>query len=119
MRGRTYIAHETDVFLYLSGILWSLADRDGRKTGRHGTDGEGTFLGNHGRCRRSCVFPAFKNPVKQWGSIPATGMGMFIGGVLLSGAVRIWEVPAGLDGHAAFYLGVLVILGSAVAYTLF
>lgn len=60
MRGRTYIAHETDVFLYLSGILWSLADRDGRKTGRHGTDGEGTFLGNHGRCRRSCVFPAFK-----------------------------------------------------------
>ena len=76
-------------FLYLSGILWSLADRDGRKTGRHGTDGEGTFLGNHGRCRRSCVFPAFKNPVKQWGSIPATGMGMFIGGVLLSGAVRI------------------------------
>ena len=32
----------------------------GRKTGRHGTDGEGTFLGNHGRCRRSCVFPAFK-----------------------------------------------------------
>ena len=57
--------------------------------------------------------------MKQWGSIPATGTGMFIGGVLLSGAVRIWEVPAGLDGHAAFYLGVLVILGSAVAYTLF
>ncbi|MFQ8840138.1 MAG: EamA family transporter [Clostridium fessum] len=57
--------------------------------------------------------------MKQWGSIPATGMGMFIGGVFLSGAVRIWEVPAGLDGHAAFYLGVLVILGSAVAYTLF
>ena len=44
---------------------------------------------------------------------------MFIGGVFLSGAVRIWEVPAGLDGHAAFYLGVPVILGSAVAYTLF
>ena len=60
MRGRTHLAHETDVFLYLSGILWSLADRDGRKTGRHGTDGEGTFLGDHGRCRRSCVLPAFK-----------------------------------------------------------
>lgn len=119
MRGRTYIAHETDVFLYLSGILWSLADRDGRKTGRHGTDGEGTFLGNHGRCRRSCVFPAFKKSGESWGSIPATGMGMFIGGVFISGAVRIWEVPAELDGHAAFYLGVLVILGSAVAYTLF
>ena len=35
------------------------------------------------------------------------------------GSVRIWKVPAELDGHAAFYLGVLVILGSAVAYTLF
>lgn len=26
MRGRTHLAHETDVFLYLSGILWSLAE---------------------------------------------------------------------------------------------
>ena len=80
---------------------------------------KGLFWGIMGGVGAAAYFLLSKNPVKQWGSIPATGMGMFIGGVLLSGAVRIWEVPAGLDGHAAFYLGVLVILGSAVAYTLF
>lgn len=97
--------------------VWLIAT-GGRLDGMELT-AKGLFWGIMGGVGAAAYFLLSKNPVKQWGSIPATGMGMFIGGVFLSGAVRIWEVPAGLDGHAAFYLGVLVILGSAVAYTLF
>jgi len=97
--------------------VWLIAT-GGRLDGMELT-AKGLFWGIMGGVGAAAYFLLSKNPVNQWGSIPATGMGMFIGGVFISGAVRIWKVPAELDGHAAFYLGVLVILGSAVAYTLF
>lgn len=97
--------------------VWLIAT-GGRMDGMELT-AKGLFWGIMGGVGAAAYFLLSKNPVKRWGSIPATGMGMWIGGVLLSGAVRIWEVPSGLDGRAAFYLGVLVVIGSAVAYTLF
>ena len=63
--------------------------------------------------------PAFKKSGEAVGKYSCNRDGNVYRRRAFIGSVRIWEVPAGLDGHAAFYLGVLVILGSAVAYTLF
>lgn len=97
--------------------VWLIAT-GGRLDGMELTP-KGFFWGIMGGVGAASYFLLSKNPVKQWGSLPATGMGMFIGGILLSGAVRIWEIPQGLDGRAVVYLLVLVVIGSAVSYTLF
>ena len=68
--------------------VWLIAT-GGRLDGMELT-AKGLFWGIMGGVGAAAYFLLSKNPVKQWGSIPATGMGMFIGGVLLSGAVRIW-----------------------------
>ena len=56
MRGRTYIAHETDVFLYLSGILWSLADRDGGRLDGMELTAKGLFWGIMGGVGAAAYF---------------------------------------------------------------
>ena len=58
-------------------------------------------------------------PVGRFGSIPVTGLGMLIGGVVLCGIAQVWKVPAGLDGRAILYLAVIVLVGTVGAFTLF
>ena len=60
-----------------------------------------------------------RRPVERWGSLPVTGMGMLIGGLVLSAAVRAWEIPAGLDLYALVLLSAIVLLGTVGAFSLF
>ena len=46
-------------------------------------------------------------------------MGMLIGGLVLSAAVRAWEIPAGLDLYALVLLSAIVLLGTVGAFSLF
>lgn len=58
-------------------------------------------------------------PVARWGSIPVTGMGMLTGGIVLFIAIQAWNVPAGLDLRAIVLLGIIVLVGTIGAFTLF
>jgi len=60
-----------------------------------------------------------REPVRRWGSIPVTGLGMLIGGAVLFAAVGAWNVPAGLDLRAGLLLAVIVLVGTVGAFTLF
>ena len=60
-----------------------------------------------------------RKPVSKLGAIPATGMGMLVGGIIFSIASRAWHVPSGLDINAYLLLTFIVLVGTVGAFTLF
>jgi len=57
--------------------------------------------------------------VKRWGNQVITGLGMLIGGAVLFVAVRAWVMPASLDAGALAVIAVIVLIGTAGAFTFF
>ena len=57
--------------------------------------------------------------IKKYGSTVVTGWGMLIGGVVLSAATRMWAQPVHLTPSVLLTLAVVVLLGTAGAYSLY
>lgn len=60
-----------------------------------------------------------RNPVSKWGSLPVTGFGMLMGGLVFFACARAWYLPAGLDAYALLLLAIIVLVGTLGAFTLF
>lgn len=60
-----------------------------------------------------------KELIKEYGSVAATGWGMLTGGIIMSLAVRPWNIPAGLTLYSLFALGGMVLVGTVLSYTLY
>ena len=58
-------------------------------------------------------------PVARWGSIPVTGIGLFAGGIVFFAAIRAWNIPEGMDLRAFVLLTLIIVVGTAGAFTLF
>ena len=104
------------IVLALIGV-WLLAT--GGKPGNMQLTPKGLFWGLMAGIGAASYSLLSRAPVKRLGSIPVTGMGMFIGGIALSLIAQVWKIPAGLDGRAILYLAVIVLLGTVGAFTLF
>ena len=88
------------IFLALFGV-WLCHRWKARK---HGTHTEGALLGTHGWNRRGKLTPAFQSTGKTPGSIPVSGMGMFIGGLALSLTSQVWKIPeVWTDGRSSIW----------------
>lgn len=104
------------IFLALFGV-WLLAT--GGKPGNMELTPRGLFWGLMAGIGAASYSLLSRAPVKHRGSIPVSGMGMFIGGLALSLIAHSWKIPAGLDGRAILYMAVIVLLGTVGAFTLF
>ena len=57
--------------------------------------------------------------IAAWGNLTVTGWGMLVGGLVLFLSVGAWELPAGLDLTAWFMVAVIVLIGTAVGFSVF
>jgi len=57
--------------------------------------------------------------ISKYGNMYITGWGMLIGGIVLSAIVKIWQVPEGLDLRAVIMIGIIVLVGTAISFSLF
>lgn len=57
--------------------------------------------------------------IPKWGSLVVTGYGMLIGGVVLSCAIRIWQIPVSLNADGWLAVGGVAVAGTLIAYTLY
>ena len=57
--------------------------------------------------------------MKKWGSIPVVGYGMVIGGIVLGLGTRFWNQTVPLDGSGLAALAAIILLGTAIAFTLY
>ena len=57
--------------------------------------------------------------MKKWGSIPGVGYGMVIGGIVLGLGTRFWNQTVPLDGSGLAALAAIILLGTAIAFTLY
>ena len=57
--------------------------------------------------------------MKKWGSIPVVGYGMIIGGIVLGLGTRFWNQTVPLDGSGLAALAAIILLGTAIAFTLY
>jgi drug/metabolite transporter (DMT)-like permease len=80
---------------------------------------KGLFWGLASGVSVACYSLLAGRPVAKWGSIPVTGLGMLLGGCLLFVCMRAWRIPAGLDLRGWALLGVIILLGTIAAFTLF
>ena len=55
----------------------------------------------------------------KWGSMTVSGMGMLLGGIVMSLVVQAWEIPFSLDLKGFFALASVVVLGTVFAYTMY
>ena len=104
------------IILALFGV-WLLAT--GGKPGNMELTPRGLFWGLMAGIGAASYSLLSRAPVKHRGSIPVSGMGMFMGGLALSLIAQSWKIPAGLDGRAILYMAVIVLLGTVGAFTLF
>ena len=104
------------VFLALIGV-WLIST--GGKPGNMELTPQGLFWGLAAGFGVASYSLLSNRPVARWGSIPVTGMGMLIGGIVLFIAIRAWNVPAGLDFRAIALLGIIVLIGTIGAFSLF
>ena len=104
------------ILLALIGV-WLLAT--GGKPGNIELTPRGLFWGLMAGIGAASYSLLSRAPVGRFGSIPVTGLGMLIGGVVLCEIAQVWKVPAGLDGRAILYLAVIVLVGTVGAFTLF
>ena len=83
------------IFLALFGV-WLLAT--GGKPGNMELTPRGLFWGLMAGIGAASYSLLSRAPVKHRGSIPVSGMGMFIGGIALSLIAQSWRIPASLYG---------------------
>ncbi len=57
--------------------------------------------------------------IQKYGSIPVTGFGMLLGGTVLCTVTRAWKHVPVLDAGGWIYTGIIIIFGTAVAFTLY
>ena len=57
--------------------------------------------------------------IAAWGNLTVTGWGMLVGGLVLFLSVGAWELPAGLDLTAWLMVAVIVLIGTAVGFSVF
>lgn len=104
------------IFLALIGV-WLIST--GGKPGNMELTPQGLFWGLAAGFGAASYSLLSNKPVARWGSIPVTGMGMLIGGIVLFIAIRAWNVPIGLDFRAIVLLGIIALIGTIGAFTLF
>ena len=81
--------------------------------------GPGLFWGFGAAAGAASYSLLSRNPVSKWGSLPVTGFGMLIGGLVFFLITRSWYLPTGLDGYASLLLAIIVFVGTLGAFTLF
>ncbi|HUM83709.1 MAG TPA: DMT family transporter [Lachnospiraceae bacterium] len=104
------------IILALIGV-WLIAT--GGRPGSMRITPTGLFWGITAGFSVACYSLLSRKPVKKWGSIPVTGLGMLIGGCVLFISTQAWHIPADLDVRALIYLAVIVLVGTVGAFTLF
>lgn len=57
--------------------------------------------------------------LKRYGSIPVTGYGMLLGGLVMAAAVRVWDIPVQLDLAGIAAVAAICLVGTVAAYTLY
>ena len=57
--------------------------------------------------------------IAAWGNLTVTGWGMLVGGLVLFLSVGAWELPAGLDLTAWLMVAIIVLIGTAVGFSVF
>ena len=57
--------------------------------------------------------------IASWGNLTITGWGMLIGGLVLSLFTKAWNVPAALDLTAWTVIAAIVLIGTAVGFSVF
>ena len=57
--------------------------------------------------------------IASWGNLTITGWGMLIGGLVLFLFTKAWNVPAALDLTAWIVIAVIVLIGTAVGFSVF
>ncbi len=57
--------------------------------------------------------------IKRFGSIPVTGCGMLIGGIVLTLAMRTWRVSVSFDWEIILALAAIIIIGTVAAFSMF
>ena len=55
----------------------------------------------------------------KWGSTTVSGMGMLLGGIVMSLMVQVWKIPVFLDWKGLHALAGVVVLGTIFAYTMY
>ena len=89
------------IILALFGV-WLLAT--GGKPGNMELTPRGLFWGLMAGIGAASYSLLSRAPVKHRGSIPVSGMGMFIGGIALSLIAQSWRIPAGwTDGRCSIW----------------
>lgn len=104
------------VVLATAGV-WLVAT--GGKAGNMALTPKGLFWGMMAAVGAVCYTLLANVSVERWGSIMVTSWGMFIGGVAMAFVARIWKVPAGIDLQTVVLLGIIVVVGTIGAFTLF
>ena len=57
--------------------------------------------------------------IASWGNLTITGWGMLIGGLVLFLFTKAWNVPAALDLTAWIVIAAIVLIGTAVGFSVF
>ncbi|MBE7042425.1 MAG: EamA family transporter [Ruminococcaceae bacterium] len=57
--------------------------------------------------------------MKRWGSMPVSGLGMLIGGLVMCLYCRIWQQPVSLDFYGWIVLTGVCFLGTVLAYSVY
>lgn len=57
--------------------------------------------------------------LKGYGSVPVVGAGMLLGGIVLSIVNRFKGGPVSYDGRYIFYLALIILVGTVIAYTIY
>lgn len=57
--------------------------------------------------------------ISRWGSLPITGWGMLIGGILYAIPSRIWELPPILDWFSVFMIFIIISIGTVLSFSVF
>ena len=55
----------------------------------------------------------------KWGSMTVSGLGMLLGGIVMSLVVQVWTIPVSLDIKGLLALSGVVVLGTIFAYTMY
>lgn len=53
----------------------------------------------------------------SYGSLPVTGWGMFIGGVMLTALFRPWQIPVAIDTQVIAGMAAVILLGTIIAFS--
>ena len=66
------------------------------------------------------TYTLFSRPIiSKWGNILVTGWGMLIGGLVISIITKAWIIPKDLDFMAWFMIAIIIIVGTAGAFSAF